>query len=153
MFNSLDVQWFYIKCTSYAINLLTKCFRRFERNPHAGFISASVTKALNYEILTDRKHISEQKEFPLNRKTLLQMYIIILWGRVRATRSLHEEVPGIWFTSCFYSSLSSLLLLYFSSLLLLLTSSSIVAVLIAKAGHVWVSWPEDFLLYTLSLTL
>ena len=35
----------------------------------------------------------------------------------------------------------------------LLTSSSIVAVLITKAGHVWVSWPEEFLLYFLSLTL
>ena len=42
-------------------------------------------------------------------------------------------------------------LLYFSSSLL--TSSSIVAVLIAKGGHVWVSWPEEFLLYFLSLTL
>ena len=30
---------------------------------------------------------------------------------------------------------------------------SIVAVLIAKAGHVWISWPEEFLLYILSLTL
>ena len=35
----------------------------------------------------------------------------------------------------------------------LLTSSSIVAVLIGKAGGVWVSWPEEFLLYFLSLTL
>ena len=33
------------------------------------------------------------------------------------------------------------------------TSSSTVAVLIAKAGHVWVSGPEEFLLYILSLTL
>ena len=33
------------------------------------------------------------------------------------------------------------------------SSLSIVAVLIAKAGHVWVSWPEEFLLYFLSLTL
>ena len=32
-------------------------------------------------------------------------------------------------------------------------SSSIVAVLITKAGHVWVSRPEEFLLYILSLTL
>ena len=38
---------------------------------------------------------------------------------------------------------------YFS----LLTISSIVVVLIAKAGHVLVSWPEEFLLYILSLTL
>ena len=30
-----------------------------------------------------------------------------------------------------------------------LTSSSIVVVLIAKAGHVWVNWPEEFLLYNL----
>ena len=28
----------------------------------------------------------------------------ILWGCVRATRLLHDEVPGIWFTSCLYSS-------------------------------------------------
>ena len=28
----------------------------------------------------------------------------LLWGCVRATRSLHDEVPGIWFTSCLYSS-------------------------------------------------
>ena len=34
-----------------------------------------------------------------------------------------------------------------------LPSSSIVAVLIAKAGHVWVNWPEEFLLYLLALTL
>ena len=45
--------------------------------------------------------------------------------------------------------LLNLLFSYFS----LLTSSSIVAVLIAKAGHVWVNWPEEFLLYILSLTL
>ena len=38
--------------------------------------------------------------------------------------------------------------LHYSSLLLL-TSSSIVEVLIAKAGHVWVSWLEEFLLYML----
>jgi len=83
-----------------------------------------------------------------------------MWGCVRATRSLHDEVPGIWFTSCFYSSKSSynFCLLYFSLLFLLSslltsTSSSIVAVLIAKAGHVWVSWPEEFLLYFLLLTL
>ena len=43
--------------------------------------------------------------------------------------------------------------LHYSSLLLLLPSSSLVAVLIAKAGHVLVSWPEEFLLYILSLTL
>ena len=24
-----------------------------------------------------------------------------VWGCVRATRPLHDEVPGIWFTSCF----------------------------------------------------
>ena len=42
--------------------------------------------------------------------------------------------------------------LHYSSLLPL-TSSSIVEVLIAKAGHVWVSWLEEFLLYILSLTL
>ena len=81
-----------------------------------------------------------------------------LWGCVRATRSLHDEVPGIWFTSwplfflIFLQLLLTLLLLYFSYSSLL-TSSSIVAVLIAKAGHVWVSWPEEFLLYFLSLTL
>ena len=49
-------------------------------------------------------------------------------------------------TTSAYST-STLLLLH------LLTSSSIVAVLIAKAGHVWVSWPEEFPLYFLSLTL
>ena len=32
-------------------------------------------------------------------------------------------------------------------------SSSIVAVFIAKARHVWVSWPEEFLLYILSRIL
>ena len=35
----------------------------------------------------------------------------------------------------------------------LLTSSSILAVLIAKAGHVWVSWPEEFLLYNLTANI
>ena len=40
-------------------------------------------------------------------------------------------------------------LLYFFST----SASTIVAVLIPKAGHVWVSWPEEFLLYALSLTL
>ena len=85
---------------------------------------------------------------------------VSVWGCVRATRSLHEEVPGIWFTSCFYSSYSSnsstLSLTYFYQLLLNYSStsrSSIVAVLIAKAGLVWVSWPEEFLLCMLSLTL
>ena len=74
-----------------------------------------------------------------------------MWGCVRATRSLHDEVSGIWFTSwpLFFLIFLQLLL----TLLLLLSSSSIVAVLIAKAGHVWVSWPEEFLLYFLSLTL
>ena len=33
MFNSLDLQWFSIKCTSYA-NLLIKSFQRLEINPH-----------------------------------------------------------------------------------------------------------------------
>ena len=80
-----------------------------------------------------------------------------LWGCVRATSSLNDEVPGIWFTSWplfflfFLQLLLTLLLLYFSSSLL--TSSSIVAVLIAKAGYVWVSWPEEFLLYFVSQTL
>ena len=80
-----------------------------------------------------------------------------MWGCVRATRSLHDEVPGMWFTSwplfflIFLQLLLTLLLLYFSYIYP--SSSSIVAVLIAKAGHVWVSWPEEFLLYFLSLTL
>ena len=93
-----------------------------------------------------------------NHSRLGAMPCCILWGWVRATRSLHDEVPGIWFTSwplfflIFLQLLLTLLLLYFSSSSLL-TSSSIVAVLIAKAGHVWVSWPEEFLLYFLSLTL
>ena len=39
----------------------------------------------------------------------------------------------------FYQLLLSPLLFFYFSLLLLLTSSSIVAVLIAKAGQVWVS--------------
>ena len=52
----------------------------------------------------------------------------------------------------FLQLLLTLLLLYFSYSSLL-TSSSIVAVLIAKAGRVWVSWPEEFPLYFLSLTL
>ena len=69
----------------------------------------------------------------------------ILWGCVRATRSLHDEVPGIWFTSWplfFLIFLQLLLTLLFLLLYFYSTSSSIVAVLIAKAGHVWVSWPE-----------
>ena len=54
---------------------------------------------------------------------------LLLWGYVRATRSLHDEVPGIWLTSCLYSSLTSannlnlptlLTLFYFSTLLYLL---------------------------------
>ena len=57
-----------------------------------------------------------------------------------------------------YSSYNFCLLYFFLSSTnfstsTLLTSSSIVAVLIAKAGHVWVSGPEEFLLYILSLTL
>ena len=52
----------------------------------------------------------------------------------------------------FLQLLLTLLLLYFSYSSLF-TSSSIVAVLIAKAGRVWVSWPEEFLLYFVSLTL
>ena len=69
-----------------------------------------------------------------------------MWGCVWATRSLHDEVPGIWFTSWplfflfFLQLLLTLLLLYFSYIYP--SSSSIVAVLIAKAGHIWVSWPE-----------
>ena len=100
----------------------------------------------------------------IKRRTDMRFYkwytqLTILWGCVRATRSLHDEVPGIWFTSwplfflIFLQLLLTPLLLYFYSSLLTSTSSSIVAVLIAKAGHVWVSWPEEFLLYILSLTL
>ena len=37
------------------------------------------------------------------------IYIYILWGFVRATRSLHDEVPGIWL---FFLSFLQLLLLY-----------------------------------------
>ena len=39
------------------------------------------------------------------------------------------------------------------STLLYLNSTSLVAVFIGKGGHVWVSWPEEFLLYILSRTL
>ena len=49
-------------------------------------------------------------------------------------------------TSTYTARFSVLPLLYFSSTSAC-TSSSIVTVLIAKAGHVWVSWPEKFLLY------
>ena len=57
-----DVQWFYIKCTSYAY-LLIKCFRLFERNPHAGFFRASViAAALNYmELLTMTENVFSNK--------------------------------------------------------------------------------------------
>ena len=50
-------------------------------------------------------------------------------------------------------STSTLLFLIFSINFPINFCSSIVAVSIAKAGHVWVSWPEEFLLYFLSLTL
>ena len=36
---------------------------------------------------------------PLPRQKLTKKYIFILWGCARATRSLHDEVPGIWFSS------------------------------------------------------
>ena len=52
-----------------------------------------------------------------------------------------------------YSSYNFCLLYYYSTFPTLFTSSSVVAVLIAKAGRVWVSWPEEFLLYFFSLTL
>ena len=58
--------------------------------------------------------------------------VMLLWGCVRATRSLHDEVPGIWFTSwplfflIFLQLLLTLLLLYFSYIYY--PSSSIVAV-------------------------
>ena len=62
-----------------------------------------------------------------------------MWGCVRATCSLHDEVPGI---GCYSSltvannlNLPTLDLFYFS-LLFLPPSASIVAVFIAKAGHV-----------------
>ena len=68
----------------------------------------------------------------------------------RGTRNLIYIL--LLFFLIFLQLLLTLLLLYFSYSSLL-TSSSIVAVLIAKAGRVWVSWPEEFLLYFLSLTL
>ena len=68
-----------------------------------------------------------------------------MWGCVRATRSLHDEVPGICFTSwpLFFLIFLQLLLTQqlpqFYQLLYFCPTSIIVAVLIAKAGHVWVS--------------
>ena len=53
-------------------------------------------------------------------KSILTLRLNIMWGCVQATRSLHDEVPGIWFTSwplfflIFLQLLLTLLLLYFS---------------------------------------
>ena len=66
------------------------------------------------------------------------IYSWLFWGGV-------FEVPRIWFTSWplfFLIFLQLLLTLLFLLLYFYSTSSSIVAVLIAVAGHVWVSWPE-----------
>ena len=65
----------------------------------------------------------------------------------RGTRNL------MYILLLFFSLFSTFTLLLLFTLTSNYSSSSIVAVLIAKAGHVWVSWPEEFLLYILSLTL
>ena len=70
--------------------------------------------------------------------------IVNLIWRTNTTRYQESDlhlafIPPLLTTSTYSATFSvlptSLLLLYF-------TSSSIVAVSIAKAGHVWVSWPE-----------
>ena len=99
----------------------------------------------------------------IKRRTDMRFYkwytqLTILWGCVRATRSLHDEVPGIWFTSwplSFLIFLQLLLSLLFPLLYFYSTSSSIVAVLIAIAGPDMFGLADrkEFLLYILSLTL
>ena len=71
----------------------------------------------------------------MKRSLLLVLSLVsFVGGGVRATRSLHDEVPRN-LIYIFLQLLLTLLLPTFPTL----TSSSIVAVLIAKAGHVWVS--------------
>ena len=70
-----------------------------------------------------------------------------------STRNLIYILPLFFLKLLLTQQLFPFYQLHYSSLLLLLPSSSLVAVLIAKAGHVLVSWPEEFLLYILSLTL
>ena len=130
-------------------------------------ISKRLTSKFPYDDRTDKNIVAPLRIQKVVLTYFKEAVVGCLWTinwqyKRRATRSLLEEVPGIWFTSwplfflIFLQLLLTQQLFQFYQLLYSYStspSSGIVAVLIAKAGHVWVNWPEEFLLYILSLTL